>query len=151
MLLLDSRERLRPGQQVPVAGNRRHARSRLLRLAVLPVGDLRLEVGELPLVNGPVLAELGSGDVRLRGVVAAPVPAAGAVRVRAGRLVVLAARQTRELADAGLERGLVALDRDDLRRRLLDLRLVEGERGRARLPLLEGARLRQLVRDRRLE
>ena len=71
--------------------------------------------------------------------------------MRARRLVVLATGQAGELLDPVLERRLGALDRCDLRGGLLDLGLVEDGRGLARGLLLERARLRQLLRDRRLE
>ena len=117
----------------------------------LPIADLRLEHGDLRSIERAVTQECCASRVRLGGVVATPVPAAGAVRVRARRLVVLAAGEAGELLDPVLERRLGALDRCDLRGGLLDLGLVEDGRGLAGGLLLERARLRQLLRDRRLE
>ena len=113
--------------------------------------DVRLQRGDLLPVGGPALVEGRLRDARLLRVVVAPVAAACLVCVRAGRLVAFTSGESRELGNPVLERRLVALDRCDLSGRLPDLRLVEGNCRLLRVLLFHGARLRQLIRDRRLE
>ena len=151
MLLLDRRECLRPCQQVLVVRDRADTRPRLRRLTLPPVCDLRAQRRDLGAVAAAVPIEGRAGDARLSGVVPAPVPTAGAVGVRARRLVVLTAGEPGELADAILERRLVVLDGGDLGVRVGDLRLEEDESGLARILLRGGVRQGQLVRDRGLE